>query len=68
MKSDLREGFFILIGYSVLGGVCHYIFQCTVAEYYQIHPFQRLRNSFGANSCCGCVLTETYERCHRNIS
>lgn len=59
MRSDLQKGFFILIGYSVLGSVCHYIFQCTVIEYYHLHPFQRLRNVFGARTYCGFLLIES---------
>lgn len=61
MRSDLREGFFILIGYSVLGSTCHYIFQCAVIEYYHAHPFQRLRNTFGARSFCGFLFIEPDE-------
>jgi hypothetical protein len=42
MRSELGIGFYILVGYSVLAGLLHYIFNSAVSEYYEMDRFHKI--------------------------
>ena len=42
IKSELGPGFFILIAYSVVGGLIHYFFNNAVSEHYHIDAYHKV--------------------------
>ena len=42
VNSELGSGFYVLIVYSVFGGLLHYFFNSAVAEYYHTDPHHRV--------------------------
>jgi hypothetical protein len=58
IRAELGEGFFILIGYSILGSICHFLFHFTMVEFYHEHPFQKMSIE-GCSDYFGPFLVKT---------
>ena len=56
IKSKLGPGFFILIAYSVFGGLMQYFFNSAVTEFYRIDPYHKI--DYGWTKAFGCLLTD----------
>jgi hypothetical protein len=49
-------GFYVLIAYSVLGGLTHYFFNIAVSEFYRIDPFLKVDSVW--TKTFGCLLED----------
>jgi hypothetical protein len=56
MTSELGPGFYILIAYSVLGGLTHYFFNIAVSEFYRIDPSLKVDSVW--TKTFGCLLED----------